>query len=127
MIEIVFSFDTTGSMYPCLTQVRRKLNNTIARLLNEIPGIRIGIIAHGDYCDAGSTYVTKHFDLSGDVKQICNFVETVEATGGGDAPEPSLFPGRPAAPKPSLSSVTTFPMLRLKRRKNSTGDRNSTN
>jgi hypothetical protein len=87
MIEIVFSFDTTGSMYPCLTQVRRKLNNTIARLLNEIPGIRIGIIAHGDYCDAGSTYVTKHFDLSGDVKQICNFVETVEATGGGDAPE----------------------------------------
>ena len=23
-IEVVFSFDTTGSMYPCLTQVRRR-------------------------------------------------------------------------------------------------------
>jgi hypothetical protein len=86
-IEIVFSFDTTGSMYPCLTQVRRNLKNTITRLLDEIPGIRIGIIAHGDYCDAGSTYVTKHLNLSGDIDLICNFVQSVEPTGGGDAPE----------------------------------------
>lgn len=86
-IEIVFSFDTTGSMYPCLTQVRRKIKNTVTRLLNEIPGIRIGIIAHGDYCDAGSTYVTKILDLCGDVDEICNFVQNVKATGGGDAPE----------------------------------------
>jgi hypothetical protein len=86
-IEVIFSFDTTGSMYPCLTQVRRNLKTTITRLLDEIPGIRIGIIAHGDYCDAGSTYVTKHLDLAGDVDIICNFVQTVGPTGGGDAPE----------------------------------------
>lgn len=86
-IDVVFSFDTTGSMYPCLTQVRRKLKATVTRLLDEIPGIRIGIIAHGDYCDAGKTYVTKHFDLSGDADKICEFVQKVEATGGGDAPE----------------------------------------
>lgn len=86
-IEIVFSFDTTGSMYPCLTQVRRKLKETVSRLLDEIPGIRIGIIAHGDYCDAKKTYVTKIFDLSGDLDEICDFVQNVEATGGGDAPE----------------------------------------
>ena len=86
-IEVVFSFDTTGSMYPCLTQVRRKIKETVTRLLDEIPGIRIGIIAHGDYCDAGSTYVTKHLDLSGDVATICNFVQNVQPTGGGDAPE----------------------------------------
>jgi hypothetical protein len=86
-IEVVFSFDTTGSMYPCLTQVRRKIKETVTRLLDEIPGIRIGIIAHGDYCDAGSAYVTKHLDLSGDVGTICNFVQNVEPTGGGDAPE----------------------------------------
>ena len=58
-IEVVFSFDTTGSMYPCLTQVRRKIKGTVTRLMKEIPGMRIGIIAHGDYCDARSTYVTK--------------------------------------------------------------------
>ncbi len=86
-IEVVFSFDTTGSMYPCLTQVRRKIKSTVTRLISEIPGIRIGIIAHGDYCDRGSTYVTKHLELSQDIDSICNFVEKVERTGGGDAPE----------------------------------------
>jgi len=86
-IEIVFSFDTTGSMYPCLTQVRRKIKNTVTRLIDEIPLIRIGIIAHGDYCDEGSTYVTKIFNISGDVDAICDFVQNVEPTGGGDAPE----------------------------------------
>ena len=86
-IEVVFSFDTTGSMYPCLTQVRRKLKNTVTRLISEVPGIRIGIIAHGDYCDRGSTYVTKQLELSQNIDAICNFVENVERTGGGDAPE----------------------------------------
>lgn len=86
-IEVIFSFDTTGSMYPCLTQVRRKIKNTVTRLMNETALIRIGIIAHGDYCDERSTYVTKKFDLSDNVDAICDFVQNVEPTGGGDAPE----------------------------------------
>jgi von Willebrand factor type A domain len=86
-IEVVFSFDTTGSMYPCLTQVRKNIKSTVSRLMKEIPGMRIGVIAHGDYCDAGSTYVTKALDLTDDADKICRFVERVGATGGGDAPE----------------------------------------
>ena len=86
-VEVVFSFDTTGSMYPCLTQVRRNIKSTATRLAEEIPGIRIGVIAHGDYCDAKSTYVTKRLDLTDDVDAICRFVENVQPTGGGDAPE----------------------------------------
>ncbi|MBJ6761922.1 VWA domain-containing protein [Myxococcaceae bacterium JPH2] len=86
-VEVVFSFDTTGSMYPCLAQVRKKLGSAVARLTKEIPGIRIGIIAHGDYCDERSTYVTKALDLTDDAKAITRFVEKVEQTGGGDAPE----------------------------------------
>lgn len=86
-IEVVFSFDTTGSMYPCLTQVRRKIKETVERLMTDIPNMRIGIIAHGDYCDKGRPYVTKHLGLTADKKKLTHFVETVEATGGGDAPE----------------------------------------
>ena len=86
-IEVVFSFDTTGSMYPCLTQVRKKIKQTVTRLMDELPLIKIGIIAHGDYCDQGSTYVTKIFNISDDVDAICDFVQNVEPTGGGDAPE----------------------------------------
>ncbi|HMU39680.1 MAG TPA: VWA domain-containing protein [Pseudomonadota bacterium] len=86
-IEVVFSFDTTGSMYPCLTQVRRKIKETVSRLMRDVPNMRIGIIAHGDYCDKGSTYVTKAFNLSDNANAICSFVQNVEATGGGDLPE----------------------------------------
>jgi len=86
-VEIVFSFDTTGSMYPCLAQVRKKLHGTVSRLMKEIPGIRIGVIAHGDYCDAGSTYVTKILDLTDDANAVVRFVDRVGQTGGGDAPE----------------------------------------
>jgi hypothetical protein len=86
-VEVVFSFDTTGSMYPCLAQVRKKLGGAVTRLMKEIPGVRIGIIAHGDYCDEGSTYVTKVLDLTDDKDAIVRFVERVGPTGGGDAPE----------------------------------------
>lgn len=86
-IDVVISFDTTGSMYPVLTQVRRKVKEVVNRLMGELPGIRIGIIAHGDYCDEGVTYVTEHLDLTHDTAAITDFVEQVRATGGGDAPE----------------------------------------
>jgi hypothetical protein len=85
-IDVVISFDTTGSMYPVLTQVRRKVKEAVQRLTAELPGIHIGIIAHGDYCDA-SIYVTKHLDLTADTNAIIDFVTNTQATGGGDAPE----------------------------------------
>jgi len=85
--DIVFCFDTTGSMYSCLDTVRTKLRETCERLTSDIPNIRIGVIAIGDYCDSHSTYATEVFDFSSDTKAICNFVRDVKATGGGDAPE----------------------------------------
>lgn len=87
IIEIVFSFDTTGSMYPALSEVRRRVDETVKRLFAEIPHLRIGIVAHGDYCDARTTYVTKHLQLTNDPNAVSYFVKNVEATYGGDAPE----------------------------------------
>jgi len=84
-IDVVFSFDTTGSMYPCLTQVRRSVKETCKRLFKQIPNLHIGIITHGDYCD-GSKVLTM-LDLTDDSAQITDFVKTAPATGGGDAPE----------------------------------------
>lgn len=85
--EIIISFDTTGSMYPCLTEVRRNIDQTAKRLFAAVPNLKIGIIAHGDYCDARSTYVTKHLALTDDPNAVSYFVKNVEQTGGGDAPE----------------------------------------
>ncbi|XP_067677468.1 uncharacterized protein [Haliotis asinina] len=79
--EIVFSFDTTGSMEDCLTEVRGRLQDMIQRLQADIPAIRIAVFAHGDYCTK-STYVTKWIDFSTNVKELCDFVMNVKNTGG---------------------------------------------
>ncbi len=86
-IDVAISFDTTGSMYPCLTQVRRNVEATVRRLHRDIKGLRIALIAHGDYCDARDTYVTKVFDFSSDVEKTCAFIRNVGKTFGGDSPE----------------------------------------
>lgn len=86
-LEIVFNFDTTGSMYPCLDQVRRNLEETVGTLFKEIPNLKIGLGANGDYCDRRTTYVTKQLDLTTDLYTLTQFARTVSRTGGGDAPE----------------------------------------
>ena len=50
-------------------------------------GIRISIIAHGDYCDEHSSYLVKWIDLGGSLSDLCDFVQNVDRTGGGDGPE----------------------------------------
>lgn len=86
-IDVCITFDTTGSMYPCLTQVRREARQTVKQLFRDIPGLRVAVIAHGDYCDEHSTYVTKALNFSSDQDRICDFIENVGPTHGGDAPE----------------------------------------
>jgi hypothetical protein len=83
-IDIVFSFDTTGSMYPCLAEVRRRVKEVVGRLFKEIPSIRIGIIAHGDYCDKNHPYIMTGLDLSKNLADVQKFVAQVKPTCGGD-------------------------------------------
>lgn len=84
-IDVVFSFDTTGSMYPCLTQVRRVVGEVTKRLFKQIPNLHVGIITHGDYCDGDQ--VLTMLDLTDDESLITDFIKTAPSTGGGDAPE----------------------------------------
>ncbi len=85
-LEVVVSFDCTGSMYPCLTQVRKEVTAFFDQLLTDIPNIKLGAIAHGDYCDT-DTYVIKEHELSSNKKSLVDFVNKVGNTHGGDAAE----------------------------------------
>lgn len=78
--DIVFSFDTTGSMYPAIAELRRKVTETITRLFDTVPDLRIGLIAHGDYDD--SPYSIKTVPLTNSKVELINFVNTVETTNG---------------------------------------------
>jgi hypothetical protein len=83
--DIVISFDTTGSMYPCLAEVRRNVSSITERLFKEIPSLRVAIIAHGDYCDKDK--VITQLDFTSDQNAIKNFIENAPSTSGGDYPE----------------------------------------
>lgn len=84
-IDVLISFDTTGSMFPCLTQVRRYVDETVRVLFDEIPGIRIAVISHGDYCDGPGFMTVQDFSENRDA--LCRFVKNAPQTGGGDSPE----------------------------------------
>jgi hypothetical protein len=85
--DLVVSFDTTGSMYPVISQVRREVEQFIKTMFSEFSDLRLGIIAHGDYCDAGNPYTILALDLTRDEERLCDFVRTVDRTYGGDADE----------------------------------------
>eukprot|EP00747_Dinoflagellata_sp_TGD_P181742 gnl/TRDRNA2_/TRDRNA2_35671_c0_seq1.p1 gnl/TRDRNA2_/TRDRNA2_35671_c0~~gnl/TRDRNA2_/TRDRNA2_35671_c0_seq1.p1 ORF type:complete len:1182 (+),score=229.14 gnl/TRDRNA2_/TRDRNA2_35671_c0_seq1:41-3586(+) len=86
-VQIVWSYDTTGSMSSCLEMVKGKIKELSTRLLRDIPGLEIGLIAHGDYCDRNSSYLVKTMSFSSDPVAIEKWVRSVGPTSGGDAPE----------------------------------------
>ena len=83
--DVVFSFDTTGSMSPCIADVRANVEKLCANLFKDLPGLRIGVIAHGDYID-GDRCISL-LPLTNDVAVIHKFFLETPNTGGGDAPE----------------------------------------
>ena len=86
-IDLVVSFDTTGSMYPVLAQVRREVEQFVKTMFNEFSDLRLGIIAHGDYCDKDNPYTIRVMDFTRDEDRLCKFVRETEKTFGGDADE----------------------------------------
>ena len=83
--DIVISFDTTGSMYPCISEVKRNITSMTERLFCEIPNLRIAIIAHGDYCDKDK--VITQLDFTNNKHDIKKFIDDAPSTSGGDYPE----------------------------------------
>lgn len=86
-IDLLVSFDTTGSMYPVLSQVRRDVEQFVSNMFSEFSDLRLGIIAHGDYCDKDDPYTIRFMDFTRDEDRLCKFVRETEKTYGGDADE----------------------------------------
>lgn len=83
--NVVFSFDCTGSMAPVIQQVRQKLRDLVEMMSADIPNFKIGLIAHGDYCDGANAIHV--LDLTNDLEKIMTFISSTPNVGGGDAPE----------------------------------------
>lgn len=81
-VDIVFSFDTTGSQFPIIAELRRKVEQTMRRLFNTIPDLRIGLIAHGDYNDRYAPQDYKAVPLTTNIEQLAHFIKNVDTTNG---------------------------------------------
>lgn len=83
--DVMISFDTTGSMRVCISEVRRRLDEALRKLFGSIPELRISIISHGDYCDGPS--VLNGIDFTSDISKLRQFVQMTPDTSGGDSDE----------------------------------------
>lgn len=92
-LDLVIAFDTTGSMLPCLQQLREKLSDFAKDLWDKIPNLKVGVVCFGDYCDEVSVGAIQcqgamcKTDLTKDRAVIDNAVRNAIGTGGGDMPE----------------------------------------
>ncbi len=85
-VDIVFAVDTTGSMTQLIEGAKATVWSIAKHTQKMAPNakIRIGLVA---YRDVGEAYVTKTFDLSGDLDAAYAELSAYAAVGGGDEPE----------------------------------------
>lgn len=85
-IDVVFALDTTGSMHGLLEGAKRHIWAIAGRIAagQPRPDLRIGLVGYRDHGDA---YVTRHYDLTGDLDDVYAHLRLYRADGGGDTPE----------------------------------------
>lgn len=83
-LDLVISFDDTGSMSSVRKQVRSQIKLLVDELFKQISGLRIGIIIHNDYCDPD---LVQKLDLTTDKQSIIDFIGRGSSNGGGDSKE----------------------------------------
>ncbi|EFC46105.1 predicted protein [Naegleria gruberi] len=88
-VQICFSFDTTISMTNYINNMKFKLQTICQQLMNDIRGLEIALIAHGDYesCKDSGSYVMSKLDFTTDIEQIVSFIQSLDKTNGHDYAE----------------------------------------
>jgi hypothetical protein len=111
-VEVAFVLDTTGSMGGLIDGAKRRIWS-IARRIGEgrpRPDLKVALVA---YRDRGDQYVTRVFDLTGDVDEVYRNLMSFEANGGGDTPEHVSAALHDAVHKVSWSQERTLKMIFL--------------
>ncbi len=83
-LDIVLTFDSTGSMQGEIDQVKNQIRRLGSTLLALVPKARISICT---YRDQGDEYVVRGLPLTSDLQEIETYLAGVHADAGGDTPE----------------------------------------
>jgi len=83
-LDIVVTFDSTGSMAGEINEVKRQIERITSTLVKLVPQARISICT---YRDDGDEYVAKGLPLTSDMQSVSRYLAQIQAGGGGDTPE----------------------------------------
>jgi Mg-chelatase subunit ChlD len=83
-LDLVITFDSTGSMTGEINQVKQQIQRIGRTLMEMIPQTRISICTYRDF---GDDYVVKGLPLTRNLDQIQLYLNETSAGGGGDEPE----------------------------------------
>lgn len=98
-IDVVYCIDGTGSMSPCIENVKRNARkfyqefaSAMTDLGSEIDSMRVKVIVFRDYKTEGEDAIQESvfFELPNDNAEFEDFMSGVTAHGGGDNPENGL-------------------------------------
>ena len=93
-LDMVIAFDTTGSMSSYIDEVKKRVTTMLKEMFSKSTGgLRVKIVAFGDYCDMpnrqsnifGDAY--QESPLTNDIEILAAFVNDVKNTRGGDSDE----------------------------------------
>ncbi len=83
-LDIVITFDSTGSMDSEIRQVKSKIERIGGALFQLVPKTRLSICT---YRDEGDQYVVKGLKLTDSLSKVSEYLDSISASGGGDVPE----------------------------------------
>ncbi len=92
--DVMFLFDTTGSMKSALDEATTQIRDTIERIDSKVPDVQYGVAEVRDY--GGSVYAEKEPTIvpwrlrraiTANRTDVVNAISDLEARGGGDKPE----------------------------------------
>ena len=83
-LDIVITFDSTGSMGGEISEVKEQIKRIGGTLLKLVPKARISICT---YRDSGDAFVAEGLPLTSDIAEIDSYLAGISADGGGDEPE----------------------------------------
>ncbi len=83
-LDIVITFDSSGSMQGEIDQVKSQINRIGSVLFGLIEKTQIGVCTYRDH---GDEYVVNGLPLTDNLTEVVLYLEKISAGGGGDEPE----------------------------------------
>jgi hypothetical protein len=83
-LDIVITFDSTGSMQGEIDQVKNQIHRIGSVLFGLIEKARIGICTYRDH---GDKYLVQGLPLTDNLNEVVLYLENIDAAGGRDEPE----------------------------------------